>query len=92
MTAYDQTRERMRDAAEMERHSILKTSHSPDCRRVFARLDPICPRCRELAAGAAPRAGWNNAAKRFNEQFRRDLAAHDCKKSGCGPVCTAFDW
>lgn len=20
------------------------------------------------------------------------IRAHDCKKSGCGPVCTAFEW
>lgn len=20
------------------------------------------------------------------------IAAHDCATSGCGPVCTAFDW
>ena len=32
---------------------------SPDCGRGWGRkLDPACPRCAELAAGAAPRKGW----------------------------------
>lgn len=30
----------------------MNTPHSTACRRVFARLDPSCPRCQELAAGA----------------------------------------
>lgn len=34
------------------------TKHLAGCQRVFARYDPSCPRCAELAKGAAPRAGW----------------------------------
>ena len=68
------------------------TRHSPNCRKAFARLDPTCPRCKELAAGA-PRRQWY-AARRIEQDRQRVAAirAHDCRKSGCGPICTAFDW
>ena len=59
---------------------------------VFGRKTPGCPRCDELLAGAEPvRWGWD---ERREEQARRVAAirAHDCIKSRCGPVCTAFDW
>jgi len=26
------------------------------------------------------------------EDVMAQIRAHDCKKSKCGPVCTAFDW
>lgn len=26
------------------------------------------------------------------DSFRRELASHDCKARGCGPVCTFGDW
>lgn len=58
----------------------------------FGRKTPGCPRCDELLAGAAPRTWGGSAADVEYAQFRRDLEAHDCKASNCGPVCTAFDW
>ena len=70
----------------------MKTLHSSTCKRVFSRYDATCPRCQELAAGMAPREGWGDRKRQDYERFLRDLKAHDCKKSGCGPVCTAFDW
>jgi hypothetical protein len=66
--------------------------HTEECRRVFNRYDPRCPRCQELMAGAAPRPGWAAPARQRREQFLAELRAHNCKRSGCGPVCTAFDW
>lgn len=35
------------------------TKHAEGCRRVFSRYDADCPRCLELAEGAAPRQGWS---------------------------------
>ena len=72
------------------------TKHKADCRRVFSNYDMTCPRCIELAAGATPREGWQKdyyGRKKQEEERRiRAIREHDCKKSGCGPVCTAFDW
>jgi len=57
---------------------------------VFGRKSPDCPRCAELLRGAAP-VRWRKSA---DEQRARlaEIRAHDCRASGCGPVCTAFDW
>ena len=68
------------------------TKHAATCNMAFGRKDASCPRCRELLAGAAPREGWGSRAKRDAEQTREAIRAHDCKRSHCGPVCTAFDW
>ena len=58
----------------------------------FGRLTAGCPRCEELAQGAAPRS-WNGAARKEQErQFSADLRAHRCADSRCGPVCTFGDW
>jgi len=67
------------------------TKHSPDCRAAFGRRDAACPRCRELAAGATPR-GWAARAAREDAARAAAARAHDCAKSGCGPVCTHGDW
>lgn len=67
---------------------IAKHNHPPN----FGRRVDGCPRCEQLKAGAKP-IEWNDAKKaREAEQFRRELARHDCKKSNCGPVCTFGDW
>lgn len=59
---------------------------------VFGKKTPGCPRCDELLAGAKP-VQWAIQQRRArDEQFRRDLAAHDCKRSHCMPVCTFGDW
>jgi hypothetical protein len=50
-----------------------------------------CPRCDELRAGAAPRAGWGDRRRRFEAARSAAIYAHDCKRSGCGPVCTFGD-
>ena len=68
------------------------TKHSPNCQRVFARYDHECPRCQELSKGAPPREGWNDRKEREYERFRKALASHHCQQSGCGPICTAFDY
>ena len=68
------------------------TKHLADCRRVFANYDPRCPRCSELAGGAPARSGWGDRKRIEDERRRRWIRAHDCTRSNCGPVCTAFDW
>ena len=68
------------------------TKHSPDCSRVFNRLDATCPRCQELAAGASPRKGWNSRSSLESAARLNAIRAHDCKASNCGPVCTYGDW
>lgn len=62
------------------------TRHNADCARVFNRRDPKCPRCQELAQGAAPRKGWGQRS-RFNPAPR----PHVCS-ANCGIVCTAGEW
>ena len=68
------------------------TKHAVDCRRVFGRLDASCPRCNELATGAAPRPGWTDRRRQLDAQHREDIRRHDCTKAGCGPICTFGDW
>ena len=59
---------------------------------VFGRKVDGCPRCAELAAGAAP-IQWNVSRKRmFEQNLINAIRTHDCKKSGCGPVCTFGEW
>lgn len=59
---------------------------------VFGRRVADCPRCQELANGAAP-IKWASQIRAEQDARRAaHIAAHDCVKSGCGPVCTAFDW
>ena len=59
---------------------------------VFGKKVDGCPRCEELKAGAAPVQGWGARAKAMEARRIIDIRNHDCRKSGCGPVCTAFDW
>ena len=58
---------------------------------VFGRKTAGCPRCDELIAGAEP-VRWDT--RRADGEARRIEAIrnHDCTKSRCGPVCTAFEW
>ena len=59
---------------------------------VFGRKTPGCPRCDELLAGAKP-VQWSTTRRaREDAQLARHIRAHSCRLSGCGPVCTAFEW
>lgn len=69
-----------------------KVTHKTDCQRVFSRYDMTCPRCYQLANGAAPRRGWGATKKMFDAQHLAAVRAHDCKASNCGPVCTFGEW
>lgn len=70
--------------------SEVITKHSNDCKMAFGRKDPNCPRCQELISGAKSRS-WGNS--RQIEQLRiLEIRNHDCKRSGCGPVCTFGEW
>ena len=69
--------------------SQTKHDHAPN----FGRIVDGCPRCAELKAGASP-IRWNAyEQKRADEAARlRAIRSHDCRASGCGVVCTAFEW
>jgi len=63
----------------------------------FGRKTPGCPRCDELIAGAAPRAGWGDRKRAQESQRNREIRAHFAPggphaRGLCGPVCTAFDY
>jgi hypothetical protein len=56
----------------------------------FGRLTAGCPRCDELKAGAAP-VQWRSVQAQADAQRLAEIRAHDCRLSGCGPVCTFGD-
>lgn len=58
---------------------------------VFGRREAGCPRCEEMNAGS-PAVRWSMKGYNPREDVMAQIRAHDCKKSKCGPVCTAFDW
>lgn len=69
------------------------TTHHLECTRVWKRYDPACARCQELAAGAAPRAGWDDRARAMEAARLRAIRSHDF--TACADrnvVCTCFDW
>jgi hypothetical protein len=70
----------------------MKTAHRDGCTRVFKSYDLDCPRCQELASGAKPRRGWGDSKREFEAQSLRAIRTHDCKRAGCGLVCTFGDW
>lgn len=63
-------------------------NHAPN----FGRRVAECPRCAELSAGAPP-IQWRGAQRKAQELARiAAIRAHDCRKAGCGPVCTFGGW
>lgn len=63
----------------------------------FGRLTAGCPRCDELAAGAAPvRQPWRETRKQEDARRSAEIHAHFTgerhRSGGCGPVCTFGDW
>jgi hypothetical protein len=59
---------------------------------VFGRREAGCPRCAELAGGAATVKGWGQERKDQERNLAQAIRFHNCISSKCGPVCTAFDW
>lgn len=59
---------------------------------VWGRLAPRgeCRRCDELRFGAPP-VRWSCIGQ-DDAQRVREIRAHDCRVSHCGPVCTFGDW
>lgn len=70
---------------------MTDTKHGDSCSMAFGRFskEGDCARCDELRTGAPARGGWG---RRKRESWREEIRKHDCEKSRCGPVCTAFDW
>lgn len=59
----------------------------------FGRLSPkTCSRCFELQMGAPRCEGWGGSKRADEAQRIREIAAHDCRRSGCLPICTFGDW
>lgn len=73
----------------------MKTNHKQDCKMVFGKKDPECPRCKELLSGDSPRPGWQKdyfLNKKINDERRlKEIKEHDCKKSNCSVICTFGD-
>lgn len=61
----------------MHREKYLKNgnlTHSVDCKMVFGRFDPLCPRCQQMMHGAPPRSGWQ-------AEYHRNKAKQRASKS-----------
>lgn len=67
------------------------TKHKVGCKMAFGRKDPSCARCMELKLGAAPRS-WGPSRAQRDARLCEEIRRHDCKKSGCGPVCAFGEW
>jgi hypothetical protein len=60
---------------------------------VFGRKVDGCPRCVELANGAAPVVqAWRGLRSQMEAEQIRAIRSHNCRLSGCGPVCTFGEW
>ena len=63
---------------------------------VFGRREAGCPRCAELAAGAAPVKWRGQRTAELNRQHSIELCQHFRSvkhlSGGCGPVCTFGEW
>lgn len=71
---------------------IGKMVHKDGCKMSFGRKDATCPRCQQLMAGAEPRKAWGAEKREAEERLSNSIRNHDCARSGCGVVCTAFEW
>ena len=76
----------------------MKTKHDAGCGMAFGRpvAGTMCPRCRELAGGAAPRK-WSGLTRMAKATLRCDevrahFASERHQSGGCGPVCTFGEW
>ena len=58
----------------------------------FGKFVANCERCIELKNGAEPVKGWGFHNKQNEMNRIKAIREHDCVKSNCGVVCTAFDW
>ena len=78
--------------------TLLQVDHAPSGPAkhthpvVFGRKVAGCPRCLELANGAAPIKGWGQRQREAEAEQMEAIRKHDCKASHCGPVCTFGDW
>lgn len=68
--------------------------HNDTCTMAFGRPSKAttCPRCEELKSGAQPVKGWGTAKREADQRLSEAIRNHNCKASGCGPVCTANEW
>ena len=59
---------------------------------VFGRRAADCPRCQELANGAAPIQWSGSRRASADAELAQAIRTHSCKASGCGIVCTFGQW
>lgn len=76
---------------------IATTKHTcgePEFGRLtaFGKLTMSCPRCNELWAGSRPIQWVGYRSADGTDSRIAELRVHDCKKAGCGPVCTFGEW
>ena len=57
----------------------------------WGRLTKGCPSCDELLIGKREPIRWYSNNQLECERIKA-IQSHNCLKSGCGPICTAFDY
>jgi hypothetical protein len=73
------------------------TKHTAACKMSFGKARPEtgCPRCIELANGAAP-VKWARSRRDIDAENLREIDAHFASEKHqtgkCGPVCTFGEW
>lgn len=65
-----------------------KHNHQPN----FGRRVADCPRCAELNNGAEPVVWSISKRAELDRRHIESIRMHNCKTSGCGPVCTFGDY
>jgi hypothetical protein len=63
-------------------------NHKPN----FGKKVDDCDRCQQLKNGAPAKTVYIRDRNREDADRAREIREHNCQKSNCGIVCTAFDW
>ena len=63
-------------------------NHAPN----FGKKVDDCDRCQELKNGAKAKTISIRNRKQEDADRAKEIREHDCVKSHCSIVCTAFDW
>ena len=73
---------------------MIKTTKHTCGGPVFGKRTSGCPRCDELAAGAAP-VKWNTSRREDDANrvaaYRHHVASGECRRT-CGGMCVRGDW
>lgn len=66
-------------------------AHSQECKMIFGKKDPECPRCLEMINGAPARGSWHKEHFEKQAQEIRWLKQHQ-DNCTCKPLCTYGQW